>query len=158
MLFRSVKRGGDSGRRLKISRIEWLSGLPLQHGENFSLRIHFETFDEVHEVSIGVGLSNLEGVRLLTYETDFQTGHRPDLARQKKGFVDVIVPALPLAPGLYSFCVGSRSGDAFGLDYIAEVGQVEVVMGPKTPGYIAVPGAGVRLTSDWNWNFDAPKK
>jgi lipopolysaccharide transport system ATP-binding protein len=152
-----VRRHGDQGRRLKIKKVEWLSGLPLQHGEKVAMRIHFNTRDEVHEVSTGLGFSNLEGIRLLSYDTDFQDGYRPDIAADRTCFVDVNLTELPLAPGLYNFSVGCRSGDAFGLDYLPEAGQVEVIMGPKTPGYIAVPGAGVRLNSEWNWDFGQPQ-
>ena len=154
----AARRTGDAGRRLKILRLEWLSGLPLQHGEKFSMRIHFSTREPVDAVSVGLGFSNLEGIRLLSYDTDFQDGHRPDIGKDSICHTDITVDELPLAPGLYNFSVGCRSGDAFGLDYIPEAGQVEVVMGPKTPGYINVPGAGVRLTSQWSWNFEALKK
>jgi len=149
----NAKRHGDQGRRLKIEKLEWLSGLPMQHGEKFSIRIHFRTHDQVDAVSVGLGFSNLEGTRLLSYDTDFQENHRPDIAKGHACFTDITVGELPLAPGLYNFSIGCRSGDAFGLDYLPEAGQVEVIMGPKTPGYIAVPGAGVRLVSDWKWNF-----
>ncbi|HTB83407.1 MAG TPA: ABC transporter ATP-binding protein [Candidatus Sulfotelmatobacter sp.] len=152
-----TKRSGDLGRRLKVEKVEWLSGLPMQHGEKFSLRVHFSTRDDVHEVSAGIGFSNLEGTRLLSYDTDFQNGCRPDVKKNSRMVVDVHGHEFPLAPGLYNFSVGCRSGDAFGLDYIPEAGQVEVVMGPKTPGYINVPGAGVRLTSDWTWNTLPPQ-
>ncbi len=149
----TIRRHGDQGRRLQIKKIEWLSGLPLQHGEKCSLRVHFHTRAEVHEVSTGIGFSTLEGTRLLSYDTDFQAGHRPDIAAGSACYVDVNLAELPLAPGFYNLSVGCRSGDAFGLDYLPEAMQVEVIMGPKTPGYIAVPGAGVRLKGDWNWNF-----
>ncbi len=151
------RRYGDQGGRLRIEKVEWLSGLPLQHDEAFRLRIHFRTSVEVHDVSFGLGFSNLEGVRLLSYDTDFQSAVRPNISSGKTCFVDISVADLPLAPGLYSFSVGSRSGDAFGLDYLSEVGQIEVIMGPKTPGYIAVPGAGVRLRSEWNWYLENPE-
>ncbi len=153
-----AKRQGDAGRRLKLEKVEWLTGLPMQHGEKFSIRVHFSTRDDVHDVAIGIGFSNLEGIRLVTYDTDFQTGYRPDVKKNSTTFVDVTVGELPLAPGLYNFSVGCRSGDAFGLDYIPEAGQLEVVMGPKTPGYINVPGAGVRLRSDWQWHLDSIQK
>ncbi|MDR3458634.1 MAG: ABC transporter ATP-binding protein [Verrucomicrobiae bacterium] len=152
----ATERHGDWGRRLRIEKIEWLSGLPLQHGEKFVMRIYFRTLDQTDQVSLGMGFSNLEGVRLLSYDTDFQNGHRPDFKKNSTGVV-TLSAELPLAPALYNFSVGCRSGDAFGLDYIPEAGQVEVVMGPKTPGYIAVPGAGVRLTSEWDWSFGQPK-
>jgi len=153
-----ARRSGDQGRRLKVEKVEWLSGLPMQHGEKFSIRVHFSTRDRVEEIAIGIGFCNLEGTRLLTYDSDFQDGRRLNVGPQTKGYVDIVAPGFPLAPGLYNFAVGCRSGDAFGLDFIPEAGQIEVVMGPKTPGYINVPGAGVRLVGDWDWNLVPPSK
>lgn len=149
----AARRGGDCGHKFKIERLEWRSGLPLQHGEKTSARIHFRTTDAVEDVAIGLGFSTLEGVRLLTVETDFQDGHRPGLPRNATGFVDFTIEALPLAPGLYSLDIGARSGDGFALDYLPGFAQLEIAMGLKTPGYIARQGAGVRLPSQWNWNF-----
>ena len=146
-----VKRVGEFGRKFKITRVEWLSGLPLQHGEKISARIHFSTSDIVEEIGIGIGFSTLEGVRLLTYETDFQDGYRPGLGKNMTGYVDVNVEELPVAPGVYNLDVGARSGDTFPLDYMPGAAQIEVAMGMKTPGYIARQGAGVRLTADWQW-------
>ena len=124
-----MPRMGDFGRKLKIDRLEWLSGLPLQHGEKISARIHFHTDGAIDDTAIGLGFSTLEGVRLLTLETDFQDGNRPFLAGNSSGFVDVMLDGLPLAPGLYSLDIGAR--------------------------YITRQGAGVRLVSDWKWNFPA---
>jgi lipopolysaccharide transport system ATP-binding protein len=152
----NAKRANDEGRRMRVEKVEWLSGLPLQHGEKFSVRIHVRTLDEVAEVSIGIGFGNLEGGRLLSYDTDFQDGRRLDLKKNMVWAVTVTAE-LPLAPGFYNFSVGCRSGDAFGLDFIPQAGEVEVIMGPQTPGYIAVPGAGVRLTSDWDWQLQPPQ-
>jgi hypothetical protein len=154
-LTQSRRASGEHGRKLRIEKAEWLSGMPMQHGEPFSIRIHFRTMDVVEAASVGVGFKNLEGTRLVTYDTDFQDGYRPTLQPDKTYVVDVTAE-LPLAPGIYMFAIGCRSGDAFGMDYIPDAGQVEVVMGPKTPGYIAVPGAGVRLTSEWRWQGGPP--
>jgi hypothetical protein len=90
---------------------------------------------------------------LLTFETDFQTGHRPVLKKDIQGHVDVTITDLPLAPGLYNFDIGARSGDAFALDYLPAAAQIEIAIGLKTPGYIATQGAGVRLPSDWHWQL-----
>ncbi len=152
----ALPRMGEFGRKFKIEKLEWLSGLPLQHGESISARIHFRTTDDVEDVALGLGFSTLEGVRLLTVETDFQTGHRPGLKKNSNGHVDVILPELPLAPGLYSLDIGARSGDSFALDYLPGFNQAEIAMGLKTPGYIARQGAGVRLPSDWLWTFPDP--
>jgi len=152
----SVQRMGEYGRKFKIEKLEWLSGLPLQHGGTMSARIHFRMMDDVEDVAIGLGFSTLEGVRLLTVETDFQDGHRPSLKKNTVGQVEVILAGLPLAPGLYSLDIGARSGDSFPLDYLPGFTQLEITMGMKTPGYIARQGAGVRLASDWQWLLHKP--
>ena len=146
-----MPRMGDFGRKLKIERLEWLSGLPLQHGEKISARIHFQALQDVDEITMGFGFSTLEGTRLLTFETDFQDGYRPNLKAGTKCCVDFSLPELCLAPGIYAIDIGSRSGDSFGLDYLPGFCQLEIAMGLKTPGYIARQGAGVRLPSEWAW-------
>ena len=44
--------------------------------------------------------------------------------------------SLPVGPDVYYLDVGCRSGDFHSLDYIAAAAQLEVIAGPKTPGYI----------------------
>ena len=152
-----LKRAGDFGTRLRIEQLEWVSELPLQHGERICARISFCVLQDVEEVTMGIGFSTLEGTRLLTYETDFQDNHRPNLKAGTRSCVEFSVPELCLAPGVYSLDVGSRSGDSFGLDYLPGQVQVEIAMGTKTPGYIARQGAGVRLPSEWVWDYSANK-
>ena len=94
------------------------------------------------------------GVRLLTYETDFQDGFRPDLSIPGKYAVDVNIDALPTAPDIYSLDVGCRSGDFHALDYLPACSQIEVIAGASTPGTIVREGAGIRLPCEWSWNFD----
>jgi lipopolysaccharide transport system ATP-binding protein len=154
----NLRRAGDYGNRLIITHVEWLTELPLQHGEKFAARIHFRTSEDIDDVTMGLGFSAVDGTRLLTYETDFENGHRPDLKGGVEGFVDVAVSELPLAPGLYSMDVGSRSGDNYGLDYVSGFCQIEITMGPKTPGYIVRQGAGVRLASEWIWKVETSKQ
>jgi lipopolysaccharide transport system ATP-binding protein len=145
-------RPGGNDDRLRLESIEWLSELPLRHGQPVRARVHFETRAAVSAVSVGIGFSSPEGMRLLTYETDFQDGSRPDLTISGKYSVDVVLDALPLAPDIYALDVGCRSGDFHGLDYLPACAQIEVIAGPNTPGTIVRKGAGVRLVSKWFWH------
>jgi lipopolysaccharide transport system ATP-binding protein len=142
--------------RLRIQSVEWLCDLPLRHGAPAKARIFFSIRAPVSEVAVGIGFSNLEGIRLLTYETDFQNGVRPDLSCPGDYVVDATVDALPLAPDMYNLDVGCRSGDFHGLDYLPACSQIEVIAGPTTPGTIVRKGAGVRLASDWSWGPARP--
>ena len=139
--------------RLRLLSVEWLCELPLRHGEPVRARIRFNTRASVSAVTVGIGFSSFEGTRLLTYETDFQDGFRPDLSSPGNYLVDVTLDALPLAPDLYNLDVGCRSGDVHGLDYLPACSLVEVIAGSGTPGTIVRRGAGVRLPSKWSWDF-----
>jgi lipopolysaccharide transport system ATP-binding protein len=150
----TARRIDEYGQRMKITRVEWLSDLPMRHGEKVCIRIHFLTYCVIEVAAVGFGFSTLEGVRLLTYETDFPDLPRPNLPKDLASFVDLTVDELPLAPGLYSLDTGVRSGDRFGVDYLGGFMQAEIAMGANTPGYIARKDAGVRLRGECTWHTD----
>jgi lipopolysaccharide transport system ATP-binding protein len=138
--------------RLRLDSIEWLCDLPLKNGEPFSTRITFSVLKPVSDMAIGIGFTSYEGKRLLKYDTDYPDGHRPSIIKPGTYSVDVVVDSLPLAPDIYSFEIGSRSGDRHMLDYVGEGFELEIVAGPRTPGFIDVQGYGcVRLKSQCIW-------
>jgi lipopolysaccharide transport system ATP-binding protein len=138
-------------QRLRLQSLEWLCELPLRHAQPVKARIHFKTNSPIGDVTVGIGFSAVDGGRLLTYETDFPDGIRPSVSRPGLHSVEVTIDSLPLAPDIYNFDVGCRSGDFHGLDYLPAVVQLEIVPGPTTPGTIVRKGAGVRLESSWTW-------
>jgi lipopolysaccharide transport system ATP-binding protein len=150
MKVADIPRNGTWGQQLLITNIEWCTGLPLRHGEPAVARIQFRTNSAVEDVSIGIGFSSLEGLRLLTFESDFGAP-RVSLAKNQTHEVEVRIDELAIPPGTYSFNLGARSGDIYSVDYIEDCGQIEVAGGPMTQAHHYVPGAGVRLTSQWNW-------
>jgi lipopolysaccharide transport system ATP-binding protein len=113
--------------RLRLDSVEWLSGLPLRHGEPVRARICFTARVPATAVSVGIGFSNFEGARLLTYQADFQDGFRPDLPRPGAFAVDVAIDDLPLTPDLYNLDVGCGSGALYTLDYLPACCQLEVL-------------------------------
>ncbi len=143
--------------RLRFRSIEWLSELPLRHGEPARARISLTTRAPVSEVTVAIGFSIPDGPRLLTYETDFQQDFRRDISTPGDYSLDVSIDTLPLAPDTYSLDIGARSGDNHGLDFLPGCAQLEVISGPKTPGYLVRKGAAVRLASDWSWQFTGQK-
>ena len=154
--LKDVPRPYSHDGRLRIVSLEWLSELPLRHGEPVEARIRFETASPVSAITVGIGFSNGEGTRLLTYDSDFPDGFRPNFSDPGTFSVDVTVGALPLGPDIYNVDVGCRSGDVHGLDYVPACQQVEVIAGPNTPGAIVVKGSAVRLSGDWAWEAAQP--
>jgi hypothetical protein len=144
-----IRRNADV--RLRLQSLTWLSNVPPQHGQPLRARIAFRIESPVDDVTVGIGFSTLEGIRLLTYETDYQDGFRPCLTTPGLYSVDFEVDALPLAPAIYALDVGCRSGDTYGLDFAQNAAQIEIIPGPTTPGYIVRQDAGTRLHSRWTW-------
>jgi hypothetical protein len=139
---------------VRVTSIQWLSDLPLRHGEEVRARIFCETRASVANVAVGIGFCDLAGRRILTYDTDLQDGRRPNLRGPAVYSIDLRIDALPLTPDTYAIDIGCRSGDFYALDYIPEALRVEVLPGPNTPGFISQRLSGVRLKSDWTWNFE----
>jgi lipopolysaccharide transport system ATP-binding protein len=148
-----LPRQSSDDNRLRLESLEWLCDLPLRHGECVKARIRFKTRRPLHEVTVGIGFSEVGGQRLLTYETDFPDGNRPNLLQPGNYFVDFEVESLPLAPNTYALDVGCRSGDWHSLDYIpAAVVALEVISGPTTSPHITQSNAGVSLPIRSSWS------
>ena len=139
--------------RLRLQALEWVSEFPLRHGEQAKARVHFKTRAPVPGLAVGIGFSTPEGTRLLTYNSDFQNGFRPDISAPGEYSVEVAIDSLPLAPGLYGLDVGCRSGISHALDYIPGCSQVEVTVGITTPDSIGRTTPGVYSCSNWAWEI-----
>jgi len=146
-----VPRGWGNDGRLRVQSIEWISDLPLRHGEPVKARIRFRTTAPLEGVTVGIGFSNLLGTRLLSYDTDFQDGFRPSLSKPDDYSVELEIDSLPLGPDIYSLDIGCRSGEHHSLDYIPAAAQIEVMPGPRTPTSIIRKNPAVRLKSNWKW-------
>ena len=136
--------------RLRFDCLEWLSPLPLQHGEPATVRLHFETRAPLSGVSIVVGFNNSGGTRVLSYHMNHEVRRR-DFARPGRYSVDLIIDPLILGPDTYQLDVGSRSGDFHLLDFVGACAELEVIAGPSTPALIAQRALGVRLEGTWSW-------
>jgi lipopolysaccharide transport system ATP-binding protein len=149
-----LAREWAKGNELRLRSIEWLCDLPLRHGEEAKARIVFETKAAVANVAVGIGFSDLAGTRILSYETDLPRSYRPNFPEAGVYAVDFTIDALPLQLETYRIDIGCRSGDSYLLDYIPSAFQLEVIAGPRTPGFILQRLSGVRLESRSAWIFD----
>jgi lipopolysaccharide transport system ATP-binding protein len=145
-----IPRSYTDDSRLRLESLEWLCDLPLKHGQPVKALIRFRTRTPLTEVALGIGFSDLQGRRLLTYSTDFQQGFRSSFSESGSHSVEIEVESLPLTPALYSLDIGCRSAHSYPLDYLPDVVQMEVCAGPKTPEFmIGDVDAGVFLPSKW---------
>jgi lipopolysaccharide transport system ATP-binding protein len=144
----AIPRIAGHGEHLKIVSIEWLSGYPLQHGTDIRLTIRGKALADCADVSMAIGFSNLEGVRLLTYDTDLADATRHQVKRGDNLHFEIEIRDLPVAPGIYNLDLGVRSGDVRQLDFIPGAAQIQVIPGKSTPGLIVRGGAGIRLPSN----------
>ena len=136
-----------------IRAVEWLSDFPPKHGEPLSCRIHYEAGADVTEVSCGIGFSAVDGTRLLSLDSD-HLGDRQSLPRGRKGWVELTIDELPLAPGVYNLDIGARSGDSSCLTYKSGFSLIEVLPGPTTPNmFVCFPGSGVRIAPECHWDL-----
>jgi lipopolysaccharide transport system ATP-binding protein len=142
----------DDDDRLRFESIEWLSELPLRHEEGFKVRINLRARTPVEDVSVVLGFSNLDGSRVLSYRSDYQSGLRAKLTEPGPYSVTMEVRSLPLSPGVNNLDLACYSGDSHHLDYIPGAVQLEIVPGPKTPGSLFQSFGGVRGFSHWAWD------
>ena len=138
--------------RVRLGSLEWLSRLPLMHGEPVKVRIIFEAYAPVAEIAVGIGFCDVVGRRILTYDTDLVGNSRPKIAQSGTYAVELTIEALPLQPDTYAIDIGCRGGDLDSLDFIPAAVHVEVMPGATTPRFISDRLAGVRLSGRWQWN------
>jgi len=144
-VVRDTKRLGAYGDKMRIHAVEWLSAYPIQHGTTVRVALHCRAIADCEEVTAAIGFSNLEGVRLLTYDTDLLDMTRHQIKKDQDVTFELEIPALPAAPGVYNLDLGLRSGDMHQLDFLAAGSQIEVVPSEYTPSSIIRPGGGIRL-------------
>ncbi len=145
-----IRRPPGQGDRLMIQKVTLNDGGPVLHGEPLRLAIEYHLRHASEAVAFGVGFSSLEGVRLMSVDSDLSDDRR-DFAQGHYGIVEAQIPALNLQPGRYALDVAARSGDNGGLDYLQSCIWIDVLPGPRTPAVIIREGGGVREPATWEW-------
>lgn len=146
----AIKRNWNLGERVRLSGVEFNAGFPVCHGEPLQIRFEFETFKPICDVAIGIGFNSLEGVRILSLDSDLDNIGQ-DLPGGISGTLEMDLAELYLQPGRYLVDIGIRSRTGKLLDGLVGCAQIEIVPGPNTPGQIIRPDGGVRLPAKWTW-------
>jgi lipopolysaccharide transport system ATP-binding protein len=140
------------GIAARLKRIEWLSGLPLRHGEPVGFHIIIQARSPIEDLNVVVGFSSLEGTRLLSYCSDLGGQRRAADAGETVSIIGQI-DRFPLAPGVYAVDCEARSWGT-GLDYVGSCAQVEVCPGESSPDWIGLSqlrSSGAYLPAGWQW-------
>ncbi len=146
-----LTRALRSGRRMGSVRLKVLSfngGKPVHHGERATVEVTFEARDEARDVVVGVGINTVEGVRILSIDSD--NGSAP--VRVKAGAVLVArahIEHLDLAPGRYLVDCAVRRSDGAMLDLIVGAGTMTVEPGSGTSPLFVRYGGGWRPALIW---------
>jgi lipopolysaccharide transport system ATP-binding protein len=153
--LRNGQRHPTYGQRLRMCELELNDGGPILHGEPLKVRIEYETYEAIEGVSLGFGFSNLDGGRIISFDTDVESDllhGRRDVPKGLRGVAEFTVPRLLLQPSRYNLDVGAQCGGDVTLDYLPGCVQVEVLPGPNTPGRIIRNMPNVRMPASWTWN------
>ncbi len=146
---RDMRRGWSFGEQVRLTGVTFNGGTPVRHGQPLTAELHYTAHSDAVGVSFGFGFASLEGVRLMSVDSDL-LGQTHDIARGTSGTITAQIDTLLLQPGLYALDLGIRSGDNSALDYLPACAQVEVLPGPDTPSMmIREGGGGVRMPAHW---------
>ena len=147
----SVRRTAGQGERLIISRVTLNDGESVQHGEQLRIRIDYDLREASPDVAFGLGFSSLEGVRMMSLDSDLEEQRR-NMSQPHSGSITMALPVLRLQPGRYALDVAARSGDNTSLDYLPACTFIDVLPGPSTPAVIIRETGGVREPALWEWH------
>lgn len=147
---RHHQRISGYGKHVRINSVALNGGTPVFHGRSLTIEFEFDIFRETDHVAIGIGFNSLDGVRILSFDSDLIEEGRHFFAGTE-GRLAMRVDEFYLQPGIYSVDVGIRSGSKASQDYLPACFQVEVLPSEKTPPMIVRPDGGVRLPAMWDW-------
>lgn len=139
---------------LRLTKLVLNAGEPVRHGAPLNVAMEYRTFSNVDGVAFGIGFSSLEGVRVLSIDSDIP-GERFTIEKGACGRICLKVSDFQLQPGRYFIDIGVRSGDNVGLDYLPAFAQVEVLPSEATPSVIiGRSGNGsVRVPAEFEHTF-----
>jgi hypothetical protein len=132
-----IPRPDYVGTGIRIVSFSINDGEPLLHGQTARFDIFFESNDKCEEVAFGVGLCSLDGLRVMTIDSDV-SGKRHTILKGARGRATLSLDSFHLAPATYLVDVGIRSGDGFLLDCLPSVMTITVLPSDRTPSVIAM--------------------
>jgi len=152
-LLNEARRSDYYGGVARVSSLELRPSAPAPEfkvGEDLRLRIRFRSIAPIHHAGVGVGIDDMYGSRLMTFNSD-ESGVTLTTERGGDYMFDLCVPRPCLNPGRYSLSCAVLSGGQV-LDYIANATAFDVLPLDDASGAHIEPteGAGpIRLPCSW---------
>jgi lipopolysaccharide transport system ATP-binding protein len=148
-----IQRSPGQGEAVLIKRLTINEGRPVLHGESLRIAIEFDIRESAGDVAFGIGFSSLDGVRLMSVDSDLERG-RDDFGGARSGTIEAHIDQLNLQPGRYAIDLAARAGEHVSLDYLPSCIWIDVLPGPRTPAVIIRDSGGVREPADWRLRLD----
>jgi lipopolysaccharide transport system ATP-binding protein len=152
-LLNEARRSDYYGGVARVATLELRPSAPapeFKFGEDLRLRIRFRSIAPVLHAAVGVGVDDMYGSRLMTFNSD-ESGVTLTTERGGDYTFDLCVPRPCLNPGRYSLSCAVLSGGQV-LDYIANATAFDVLPLDDASGAHIEPteGAGpLRLPCSW---------
>jgi lipopolysaccharide transport system ATP-binding protein len=152
-LLNEARRSDYFGHVAKLASLELRPSAPVpefRFGEDFRLRLRFHSIAPVLHAAVGVGIDDMYGSRLMTFNSD-ESGVTITTERGGEYTVDLCVPRPCLNPGRYSLSCAVLSGGQI-LDFVSNATAFDVLPIDEASGAHIEPteGAGpIRLPCTW---------
>jgi len=152
-LLNEARRGDWFGGAARIASLELRPSGPapeFRFGEDLRLRIRFRSIAPILHAAVGVGIDDMYGSRLVTFNSD-ESGVTLTTERGGEYAVDLCVPRPCLNPGRYSLSCAILSGGQI-LDFVSNATAFDVLpLDDASGAHIeATEGAGpIRLPCTW---------
>jgi lipopolysaccharide transport system ATP-binding protein len=133
---------------LSLREVVVNSGEAVRHGLPFRVDVTLRTLLSLKRVAFSIGLSGLDGARLVSCDSDLP-GEKIALEANRFYAVSIALRRLDLSPGSYLLDVAFRQDDALVLDYRPACLRIEV-LAPEDGIYPAqLAASGTRPVFDW---------
>jgi len=141
-----AEKTGLSLRELVVN-----SGEAVRHGLPFRVEVALQTLLPLERVAFGIFLSNLDGTRLVSCDSDLP-GEKITLEANRRYALSLTLRRLDLSPGSYLLDVAFRQGDAVVLDHRPACLRIEVLAPEDELSLLNLAGSGTRPVFDWTLN------
>ena len=144
-LGESARQAGY-GEGVRVQRIRFNDGQAVEHGQPLAIQLDLDCRLASEGVAVGIGLCNMEGARILSWDSDV-ANQTFDL-KAGRCRATMSIPHLELQPSSYMVDVAVRSGNHY-LDYLPACMRLDVMPGPTSPPIIVRGDGQLRTLAHW---------